>query len=105
MNWESASVRKRHIAPPELDRLELKIRGLVDAHDGWRTRALRAEARAAELEQAVRELSSGGLDPVALSDEVQALNERNRALTDRMQRARDAVQRMLARLQFAEEER
>jgi hypothetical protein len=98
-------VRKRHVAPPELDRLELKVMGLFEAHDAWRTRALEAEARVAELEQAVRALSSGGLDPVALSDEVRVLEERNLALRERTRQAQAAVQRMLARLQFAEEER
>jgi seryl-tRNA synthetase len=94
-----------NITPPELDRLELKIRRLIEAHDAWRRRAEAAEARARELEATVRELSSGRLDPVALADEVRALEERNQALRERVSQAQDAVQRMLARLQFVEEER
>jgi hypothetical protein len=97
--------RQRHAAPAELDRLELKIRAIFDAHDAWRRRALEAEARVAELEKAMSDMAKGGLDPLALSDEVRALDGRNRVLRERMQQAQEAVQRMLARLQFVEEER
>jgi hypothetical protein len=99
-------VRKtRNTSPPELDRLELKIRRLLEAHDAWRQRAERAEARVVELEAAVREVSAGRLDPVALVDEVRLLEERNGALRVRLGQAHEVVQRMLARLQFVEEER
>ncbi|HSJ06366.1 MAG TPA: hypothetical protein VK936_06680 [Longimicrobiales bacterium] len=97
--------RPRTRTPPELDRLELKVRRLLDAHDSWRRRAESAEVRARDLEATIRELAAGRLDPLALTDEVRALDERNRALQDRMDTARTAVQRMLARLQFAEEEK
>jgi predicted trehalose synthase len=97
--------KQRHAAPPELDRLELKVRGLLDAYDAWRRRAEEAEARVRDLERAVRDMSTGGLDPVALADQVRVLDERNDALRQRMQQAEEAVQRMLARLHFVEEER
>jgi predicted RNase H-like nuclease (RuvC/YqgF family) len=97
--------RSRHIAPPELDRLELTVHRLLEAHDTWRRRAEAAEARIAELEAAVRDLSSGSLDPVALGDEVRTLQEQNAALRERLGRAHEAVQRMAGRLQFVEEER
>jgi predicted RNase H-like nuclease (RuvC/YqgF family) len=97
--------RTRHVAPPELDRLDLTVRRLIEAHDEWRRRAEAAEARIAELEATVRELASGGLDPVALNEQLRMMAERNRTLRERMTHAQDGVQRMLARLQFAEEER
>jgi hypothetical protein len=97
--------KKRHAAPPELDRLELKVRGLLDAHDAWRRRAEESEARVRDLERAVRDMSTGGLDPIALANQVRVLDERNDALRQRMQQAEEAVQRMLARLHFVEEER
>jgi hypothetical protein len=106
MSLESSSVRKsRHVAPAELDRLELTIHRLLDAHDAWRERAIAAESRVAELDAALDGLKTGKLDPVALSDEVRTLEERNLALRDRLQRADETVQRILARLQFAEEVR
>jgi chromosome segregation ATPase len=97
--------RSRSRTPAELDRLELKVRRLLDAHDSWRRRAEAAEARGRDLEATIRELAAGRLDPLALTDEVRALDERNRALQERMESARAAVQRMLNRLQFAEEEK
>jgi chromosome segregation ATPase len=97
--------RPRTRTPPELDRLELNVRRMLDAHDSWRRRAEAAEARARDLEATIRELAAGRLDPLALTDEVRALDERNRVLQERMESARAAVQRMLNRLQFAEEEK
>lgn len=95
----------RQHAPAELDRLELKLRRLLEAHDAWRRRAELAESRVRELEKTIRDLASGNLDPVVLADEVRSLDERNRALRERMRLAQQSVQRMLARLQFAQEER
>jgi mRNA-degrading endonuclease toxin of MazEF toxin-antitoxin module len=97
--------KQRHAAPPELDRLELKVRRLLEAHDAWQRRAMTAEARVQELEQAVRAMATGELDPVALADQVRTLDQRNNVLRQRMQQAQEAVQRMLARLHFVEEER
>jgi chromosome segregation ATPase len=95
----------RQRTPPELDRLELKVRRLLEAHDTWRQRAEAAEARIRDLETTIRELGAGRLDPLALADEVRSLDERNRALRERMEKAGEMVQRMLARLQFAQEDR
>ncbi|CAN5681270.1 hypothetical protein BH23GEM9_BH23GEM9_13540 [soil metagenome] len=97
--------KTRQTAPPELDRLEQTIHRLLESHDAWRQRATAAESRIAELEGTVRQFASGGLDPVALADQVRALEERNRAMKERLERGQETVQRMLARLQFAEEGR
>lgn len=106
MSSQSGSVPKsRHIAPAELDRLELTIRRLLEAHDAWRQRALDAEARVADLDAALKAVSEGRLDPVALADAVRSLEQKNRALRDRLQRADETVQRILTRLQFVEEGR
>jgi hypothetical protein len=103
---ESSSVPKtRHITPPELDRLELTVRRLLDGHETWRQRALTAERRVAELQATVRDLASGGIDPVALAERVSTMEAQNRALKERLDRGHEAVQRMLARLNFAEEGR
>jgi FtsZ-binding cell division protein ZapB len=99
-------VRKtRHISPPELDRLELAIRRLLETNDSLRRRAQAAENKVAELEAAVRDLASGGLDPVKLTGRVESLESQNRMLRERMGTAQETVQRMLARLHFAGEER
>jgi hypothetical protein len=105
MNSESSNVRKsRSTMPPELDRLELTIRRLLEAHDALRKRADGAEARVQELEAAVRDLSTGSMDPTALAADVDRLQRENSQLRDRIRRAHESVERIRARLQFAEEE-
>jgi hypothetical protein len=99
-------VRKtQQVIPPELDRLELTIRRLIESHEAWQKRAIAAEARIRELEEAIQEVSAGRLDPVALGEEVRLLEERSTSLQDRLVRAHTAVERMMARLQFTAEER
>jgi hypothetical protein len=90
---------------PSWDHLELTVRRLMDDHEAWRRRALAAENRVRELESALSEVSSGRLDPVAVSARAQTLERENRVLTRRMSSARDAVERILNRIQFVEEER
>ena len=90
---------------PGWDRLELSVRRLVDEHETWRRRALIAEKRVLELEAALRDVSAGTLDPVAVSDRAEVLERENRQLNRRLRHAHDTVQRILNRLQFAEEDR
>ncbi|HUF50729.1 MAG TPA: hypothetical protein VMN60_07850 [Longimicrobiales bacterium] len=96
--------KTRQAYPQELDRLELTIRRLLEAHDALRRRADAADARVTELASTVRDLSGGAIDPVALAGEVERLERSNRELRERLQRAHEAVERIRARLQFAEEE-
>lgn len=97
--------KTQQATPPELDRLELTIRRLIESHELWEKRATAAEARIRELEGAIQDVSAGRLDPVALGEEVRLLEERNSSLQDRLLRAHAAVERMIARLQFTAEER
>jgi hypothetical protein len=90
---------------PGLDRLELAVARLLQAHDEWKRRAEVAEERVRELESAVHEMAEGRMDPVAMAAEVRQLEARNRKLRKRMSAAQETVERILARLQFAEEER
>lgn len=91
--------------PPEWDRLELAVRRLLDDHQGYRRRARAAEQRVQELEGTLSALTEGRLDPLVLEQRIAALEGENRALQDRLDRARAQLQRMMARLQFLEEER
>lgn len=97
--------KTQNATPPELDRLELTIRRLIESHELWERRAIAAEARIRELEEAIQEVSAGRLDPVALGEEVRLLEERSTSLQNRLVRAHAAVERMMARLQFTAEER
>ena len=85
-------------------RLENLVRRMVADRGAWRERALAAEERIGELESALRDVSAGKLDPVALSERTQKLEAENRVLSDRVTRARETVERIMARLQFTQEE-
>jgi hypothetical protein len=103
---ESGSARKARVHPiPELEPLEQSVRRLLEAHDAWRRRAELAEARVVELERAVQDVSTGRVDPVALAESASRLEKENVALRARIDAAHEAVQRMLGRLHFVEEER
>jgi predicted RNase H-like nuclease (RuvC/YqgF family) len=91
--------------PPELDRLELSLRRLIDDHTQWKRRAAQAETRVRELEAALDDVASGELDPVALAAHAKAVERENRGLRKRLADARETVERIRARLQFLEEER
>lgn len=85
-------------------RLESALTRLLAQHDEWRTRAHAAEQRVGELESALADVSSG-LDPVELAERAQAMERENRALTKKLTQAGETVQRILARLQFLEDDR
>ena len=101
----SGNAPETAVPPPEFDRLELAIRRLLDAHDGWRRRARAAEARVKELESALQEISTGRIDPISLSEEVERERQRNRELNERLAQARATVEKILTRIQFLEEGR
>ena len=86
-------------------RLRHAVEALLTERDGWRMRALGSEARVRELEAALRDVSSGGLDPMVLNNRVQVLEQENRFLARRLDRARESVKRISARLQFLEDDR
>lgn len=91
--------------PPEWDRLELAVRRLLDEHAAARRRLDQSRRRVAELEDTVRQVASGVIDPAALTARLDALEEENRALRERLAQAHGIVARIMARLRFIEEER
>jgi len=90
--------------PQEWDRLELAVRRLLDEHEAARRRLDQSRRRVAELEEAVRQVASGVIDPAALTARLDALEEENRMLRERLAQAHQAVSRIMARLRFIEEE-
>lgn len=103
----SSDTADRTVPPavPELDRLELTVRRLLDEHDALRRRTRNAEKRVRELEASLAQLSSGRVDPIELADRARHVEMENRALQKRLDLARDAVRRIQNRLQFVEEDR
>lgn len=90
---------------PELDRLELVLRRLLDAWEAQQRRIQQGDARVRELEAALQGVSTGQIDPMELGQRVRELEVENRALRQRIRDAEAVVQRIQARLQFVEEER
>lgn len=90
--------------PEEYDRLERRVRRLLDDTAGFRARARVAEDRVAELERTMRDVSSGDLDPLQLRHAVQRLEQENVELRGRIQRAQDRVRKLVARFEFLREE-
>lgn len=95
----------RSDGPGELQRLTLAVQRLLSEFEEYRQRASIAEARVHELESALRDVTSGKVDPLALTNRVQALEQENRFLARRLDRARESVKRISARLQFLDEDR
>jgi predicted RNase H-like nuclease (RuvC/YqgF family) len=96
---------RTNIRPAEWDRLELSVRRLLDEHGTWRRRAQAAEQRVRELEATLADLSSGRMDPVKLEERAEAFERENRALHERLAQARETVERIAARFQFAEDDK
>jgi predicted RNase H-like nuclease (RuvC/YqgF family) len=104
MNTESSGV-SRSDGAIEVQRLTTAVKRLLIEFDAYRQRATSAEERVRELESALRDVSSGGVDPLTLGNRVQALEQENRFLARRLDRARQSVKRISARLQFLDEDR
>src|SRR5262245_13330234 len=108
MSTESSgadSTPRTGVAPAEVVRLVTAVHRLLAEWEEWRERAVKAESRAVELEAALRDLASGSVDPVALANRVQTLEQENRFLARRLDQARESVHRISARLQFLDDSR
>ncbi len=90
-------------ALPEWDRAERAARRLLEDRDAWQRRAVLAENRVRELESALRDVSAGELDPLQLSEQARTLEQQNRDLNERLDQARETVERILDRMDFAGE--
>ncbi len=100
----SSNVAEAGGAISELDRLEREVRRLLDRYDRLVSRVQAADNRVRELELALRNVSAGEIDPMALAERTRELEAENRDLLDRLGRARESVHRILARMRFTEEE-
>jgi predicted RNase H-like nuclease (RuvC/YqgF family) len=90
--------------PEDFTRLEAAVGRLLEEVAGLRARAEMAESRAAELEKTLREVSSGGLDPMKLKSGLRRMEEENSELRRRMVAAQDRIRRLVGRFDFLREE-
>ncbi|MGH7474978.1 MAG: hypothetical protein ACRELD_01680 [Longimicrobiales bacterium] len=84
--------------------MELATRRLMNEWDATRRRLEAAQERITELEAAVRDLSGGDLDPVAMQRRLAVLETENSELRERLGEAGARVHAIVSRLQFLEEE-
>ena len=105
MSTASSAEDRSSSAADELAKLAASVRKLLSEWERTRSRATTAEARVKELESALRDVTSGGVDPLALGERVHALEQENRFLARRLDRARESVKRISARLQFLDDDR
>jgi uncharacterized phage protein gp47/JayE len=101
---DAAEVGQQPGIPEEFVRLQGAVRRLLDEVAGYRARAKVAEERAAELERAMRDLSSGALDPMKMRQGLRSLEQENTELRRRMVEAHDRIRRLIARFDFLSEE-
>jgi len=91
--------------PAEWSELELAVRRMLDEYDAMKARLEKADARCAELEGALRNFSSGSVDPVDVQRRAEQLARENQELRGRLGQAHERVTRVMDRLRFAEEAR
>ena len=87
-----------------LARLEEAIGRTLLELRGLRERAHRAEDRVRRMEDLL-ERSGEGVDPRRMVDRIRMLEEENGDLHRRLSEGRDAVDRLLARIRFLEEQK
>ena len=104
MSSDAAEETTNGPLPDEFVRLRGAVERLADEAAGYRARAQVAEARTSELEQTLRDMSSGALDPLKLQEGLRELEEENKELRRRMVQAQDRIRRPIARFDFLREE-
>jgi predicted RNase H-like nuclease (RuvC/YqgF family) len=83
-------------------RLEGAIARMVEQRGRLTARAEAAEARVAELTEAVKRFTGDEAEAGRIMTRIRTLEEENADLRARLERARDGVDRMIARIRFLE---
>jgi predicted nuclease with TOPRIM domain len=88
-----------------LKALEGAVGRLLDHVRTLSTRAEKADARRAEVEDLLRRITSGDESPAHMHVRLRELEVENEDLRDRLGKGRETVERLLARIRFLEEQR
>ena len=83
-------------------RLEAAIARMSEQHASTVRRAEAAEARVAELTEAVKRFTGDEAEAGRIMTRIRTLEEENADLRARLERGRDGVDRMIARIRFLE---
>lgn len=88
-----------------LSHLEAAVGRLLEETERLRGRTARAETRVRDVESLLRRFTKGEDDPAQLQRRLSDLQEENRELKRRIEEGGEAVDRLLARIRFLEEQR
>ena len=88
-----------------LERLQAAVLAAVAKIDGLRQKVSHAETQGAELDEMLRGVTAGDQSPSEMIDRLHILEEENRDLRERLFEGRTSVDRLLARIQFLEDQR
>ncbi len=86
-------------------RLKVAVVAALAEIDRLRGQVSRAETQGAELNEMLRGVAAGEQSPRDMIDRLHVLEEENRDLRERLFEGRTAVDRLLARIQFLEDQR
>lgn len=92
------------VASVPLERLSTAVARLVDALEHERAAVRAAEAQIASLYHDLARLEAGAREPARLHRALRAAEARAEALDSRLNEARDAVDRLLGRVRFLEDQ-
>jgi len=90
--------------PEEYARLEESVRRVLDQVAEHRAEAREAQDRAEALEETLKGMKTGSLDPVKMREGLRKLESENQELRRRMVQAQDRIRRLVARFDFLREE-
>lgn len=87
-----------------LTRLDKVVGQTVSRLEALRTRVEEVQAREADMRGLLGQFTSGELDPAEIMGHVRTLEEENEVLRCRLRDGKEAVERVLARIRFLEEQ-
>lgn len=91
--------------PAGLKRLQAAVVATLAEIERLRREVSRAETQGAELDEMLRGVTAGEESPRKMIDRLHVLEEENRDLRERLFEGRTSVDRLLARIQFLEDQR
>jgi len=88
-----------------MKRLNAAVRGALDEIDRLRAELAQARRQNAEMEDILKGITSGERSPAQMMLELDRAQTQNTDMRERLEQGRDAVERLLAKIRFLEEQR
>jgi len=88
-----------------MKRLNAAVKGALDEIDRLRAELAQARRQNAEMEDILKGITSGERSPAQMMLELDRAQTQNTDMRERLEQGRDAVERLLAKIRFLEEQR